>query len=489
MSLIEIHNVSKDFHTWFSHKPVIKDISLTICQGEFVVLIGENGSGKTTLVNLILGLVSPTTGDIKLMGTSPKSPNSKNYVGVVFQESNLPENMKVRELIQLVRSYYPESISTEELLEAFNLQKKQDDWANKLSGGWKQRLYFSLALASNPKLLILDEPTKEMDDAAYKEFWKQIENCQERGVSILMVTHLKSDRERLTKMANRIITLYSIEDAPLSGQLSEDVLSIALKVTQPDNSNTIKESTSSPFKSLNLVNLFIQQFWVEILQLLRTPIFLITIFLFAGFSALIPSGGENADKASVINFSVFTLLTISFERLGKRVAIERKNCWLKFIRSTPLPPIMYIAVKVSTALLISGFSLILIFVLNTKSHQLSGTFIDWIIPFLTLLLGIIPFALLGLGMSYLIDPKSYDPIAAVIMIIGLSTSGYDLNLSSTIQNLVAFSPFYHYLQLANLTVGLEDDSYLLMHILWLTWASVAFGTVAVWAYRQDRATQ
>ena len=115
MNLIELHGVSKTFHTWFSHKPVLANINLTIRQGEFVVLIGENGSGKTTLVNLILGLMSPTAGDIKLMGISPKFPDSKNYVGVVFQEANLPENIKVKELIQLVRSYYPESISTDKL--------------------------------------------------------------------------------------------------------------------------------------------------------------------------------------------------------------------------------------------------------------------------------------------------------------------------------------------------------------------------------------
>ncbi len=429
MKLIELRDVSKTFYTWFDRKPVLANINFAVCQGEFVVLVGENGAGKTTLVNLILGLMTPTTGEVALMGLSPKSPESKNHVGVVFQEANLPENMKVKELIQLVRSYYPNARSTEELLSAFKLDKKQDDWATQLSGGWKQRLYFALALASNPELLILDEPTKEMDDSAYEEFWKQIENCQERGVAILMVTHLKSDRERLTKMANRIVTLHSIDEVTESGQLSENLLDSTPKVTQSDKSSVVEQLSSSQLRSANHVNLFMQQFWAEILQLLRTPLFLFGILLFAGISAIIPGGNEVAAKQSMIGLSGLTLLTIAFDRVGKRVAIERKNRWLKFLRSTPLPPVIYIAVKVSTALLIGALSLILIFTLSARFHELSG-FSNWLTLFLSLLVGIVPFALLGLGLSYSIDPKSYDSIAGLILPIGIATCGIDLQISS-----------------------------------------------------------
>ena len=488
MKLIELRDVSKTFHSWFDRKPVLANINLTVCRGEFVVLIGENGTGKTTLVNLILGLMTPSTGEVALMGLSPKSPESKNHVGVVFQEANLPENMKVKELIRLVRSYYPNARSTEELLNAFNLDKKQDDWATQLSGGWKQRLYFALALASNPELLILDEPTKEMDDSAYEEFWKQIENCQERGVAILMVTHLKSDRERLTKMANRIVTLHSIDEAPETGQLSENLLDSNSKETQSDKSIVVEQLSSSQLRSTNYVDLFMQQFRAEILQLLRTPLFLFGILLFAGISAVIPVEGEDAAKQSLIGLSGLTLLTIAFDRVGKRVAIERKNRWLKFLRSTPLPPAIYMTVKVSTALLIATFSLTLIFVLSAQFHQLSE-FSNWFTLFLSLLIGIIPFTLLGLGLSYSIDPKSYDSIAGLILPIGIATCGLPISSLPIIQDLVAFSPFYHYAQLVSSTVGLVDNTYLWIHFLWLVWAGFAFGAVAVWTYQQDRAIQ
>ncbi len=483
MKLIELRDVSKTFHTWFDRKPVLTNINLSICQGEFVVLVGENGAGKTTLVNLILGLMTPSSGEVNLMGLSPKSPESKNHVGVVFQEANLPENMKVKELIRLVRSYYPNARSTEELLSAFKLDKKQDNWVAQLSGGWKQRLYFALALASNPELLILDEPTKEMDDSAYEEFWKQIENCQTRGVAILMVTHLKSDRERLTKMANRIVTLHSMDEVPASGQLSENLLDSTLKVTQSDKSSVVEQLSSSQLRSVNHVNLFIQQFWAEILQLLRTPLFLFGILLFAGISAVIPGGNE----ITMIGLSGLTLLTIAFDRVGKRVAIERKNRWLKFLRSTPLPADIYIAVKVSTALLIGVFSLILIFVLNARLHPLPEVS-NWATLLLSLLVGIVPFTFLGLGLSYSIDPKSYDSIAGLIIPVGIATCGIPVFLSPIVQDLVAFSPFYHYAQLVLSTVG-SGDHYLWIHLLWLAWTGFAFGAVAVWTYQQDRAIQ
>lgn len=145
--------------------------------------------------------------NVRLFGASPSSPESKLQLGTVFQEVTPPSSLKVRELIELVRSYYPNSISTEEVLETVGLVDKKNAFPSDLAGGQKQRLYFAIALVGNPKLLILDEPTKNLDAEGQEAFWHQVDCCRQNGVTILMVTHIKSDQEKLKDLATKIITL------------------------------------------------------------------------------------------------------------------------------------------------------------------------------------------------------------------------------------------------------------------------------------------
>ncbi|NJR16802.1 MAG: ABC transporter ATP-binding protein [Calothrix sp. CSU_2_0] len=184
LNLIELRQVSKTFRKGFSESTILQNIDLTIHKGEFVVLRGENGAGKSTLLNLILGLIKPSQGEVKLMGISPQDSASKLSVGVVLQETTIPKNVKVKELIQLLQSYYPQQYSIEDVLRKVKLEDKSEAWASSLSGGQKQRLYFALALVGNPELLILDEPTRNLDDKGYKEFWEQITACYQQGITI-----------------------------------------------------------------------------------------------------------------------------------------------------------------------------------------------------------------------------------------------------------------------------------------------------------------
>lgn len=107
MKVIEINNVTQTFRKGLSQKSILKNINLTINSGEFVWLKGDGGAGKTTLLSQICGLITPSSGEIKLMGFEPKDANSKLYVGVILQETQVPKNMKVKELLKLVRSYSP----------------------------------------------------------------------------------------------------------------------------------------------------------------------------------------------------------------------------------------------------------------------------------------------------------------------------------------------------------------------------------------------
>jgi ABC-type multidrug transport system ATPase subunit len=187
MNVVQLENISKSFNqSLFKKKEILTDINLNIQKGEFVVLKGANGSGKTTLLNLILGLLAPTQGEVNLFGENPKSFHSKTRLGVVLQKVSLPKNLTVKELVNLLRSYYPNPLSTEEILSTVNLKLKENNWASKLSGGEEQRLFFALALAGNPELLILDEPTRNLDEEGFIEFWEQIKICREKNITILL---------------------------------------------------------------------------------------------------------------------------------------------------------------------------------------------------------------------------------------------------------------------------------------------------------------
>ncbi len=489
LNLIKLRQVSKTFRKGFSESTVLQNIDLTIHKGEFVVLRGENGAGKSTLLNLILGLIKPSQGEVKLMGLSPQDSASKLCVGVVLQETTIPKNIKVKELVQLMQSYYPQKCSVEDVLRKVKLEDKSEAWASSLSGGQKQRLYFALALVGNPELLILDEPTRNLDDKGYKEFWEQITACYQQGITILMVTNNNSDWEKLNYLATRYINLHTITNSPVGGQLSEEINQTnSNQISTQKHQNKTLERIS--YNSSNYISkIFREQIWSEILQLLRTPAFLVGIALFASFVSFLPFRGENA-KEALASFSVLILLTICIDRLGKRISVERAEGWLKLLRATPLPPGIYIAAKVFTTLLLSAVTLILIMILGVWRLEIEANLQHLSLLFIGLIVGAIPFAVLGLALSYLTEPKSYDSIAGLSIPIGLATCGaLKLTKPSFFPDIVLFSPFYHYRELTLWAAGIDYDKHLLFHLLWLIWAGCVFGLLAIWAYQRDSITE
>jgi ABC-2 type transport system ATP-binding protein len=488
MKQIEVLHVSKSFRKGFGCEPVLNDIDLTICKGEFVVLQGDNGAGKSTLLNLIMGLLQPSSGQIRLMNSSPQLPESKNHVGVVLQDANVPKSLKVKELVQLVESYYVNPISTKEVLTKVNLQEKKDAWAASLSGGQKQRLYFALALIGNPELLILDEPTRNLDDEGYQEFWRQIAICREQEVTVLMVTNNRADWEEINQLATRIVKLQKLSEVSGGSQLVE-VTSFTRTISDQsdqvkDNDTPDKPAIHQARKSSPAIR---AQILVEMLQVLRTPSFLLGIFLLSGLTAMLPYPSE-LPKQPLVYLSGVILLTVAIDRLGGRIAFERAERWLKFLRTTPLTPTTYVIAKVFATLAVCAFSLLAVFGLAIGINQVHIDSNEIFLISLSLILGVIPFSILSLGLSYLIEPKSYNSISAVVIIVGLLTCGsIPLPRPQFSQDLVAFSPFYHYRQLVAWSAGLDYDNQLWLHLLWLLWFSIAFGFLALWAYKQDQA--
>ncbi|MGP8223583.1 MAG: ABC transporter ATP-binding protein, partial [Acidimicrobiales bacterium] len=137
----------------------VRGIDLVIAPGETVALLGPNGAGKTTTIDMVLGLTRPDAGSVSVFGVPPATAVRSGLVGGMLQTGSLPDCLRVRELISLVASYYPQPSDIEDVLRRTGLSDLAERWTTKLSGGQAQRVRFATALVANADLLVLDEPT------------------------------------------------------------------------------------------------------------------------------------------------------------------------------------------------------------------------------------------------------------------------------------------------------------------------------------------
>ena len=179
-------------------------LSLSLHRGEVVGLLGPNGAGKSTAVKLLMGLSSPTSGAVRIFGADPRNNVARLRTGVMLQVGRAPEMLRVREHIELFRGYYPNPMPYAEIIRAAGLEGIESTMFGQLSGGQKQRVLFALALAGDPDLLFLDEPTVGMDIKARRGMWTQIRSLAARGKTILLTTHYLEEADAL---AHRIVVI------------------------------------------------------------------------------------------------------------------------------------------------------------------------------------------------------------------------------------------------------------------------------------------
>jgi ABC-2 type transport system ATP-binding protein len=177
----------------------VRGLNLEIQQGECFGLLGPNGAGKTTTIEILEGLLEPTSGQVSILGYSWKQNERemREWLGISLQETRLSEKLTVRETIDLFASFYREPRPSEEVLEQLQLTEKADSWVGKLSGGQRQRLAVATALVCNPKILFLDEPTTGLDPQSRRQLWDIIRAFQADGGTVLLTTHYMDEAERL----------------------------------------------------------------------------------------------------------------------------------------------------------------------------------------------------------------------------------------------------------------------------------------------------
>jgi ABC-2 type transport system ATP-binding protein len=199
-TVASLHSVTKKF----GRQTALDRFSLELRAGEVVALLGPNGAGKTTAVRLLLGLSQATSGKVEIFGGNPRDRASRMRLGAMLQVGRMPETLRVREHLQLFRSYYPQPRPLDELLSVAGLAGLEERQFGKLSGGQKQRMLFALALCGDPDLICLDEPTLGMDVEARRAMWEQVRKLTARGKTILLTTHYLEEADAL---ADRIVVI------------------------------------------------------------------------------------------------------------------------------------------------------------------------------------------------------------------------------------------------------------------------------------------
>ncbi|WP_334332542.1 ABC transporter ATP-binding protein [Companilactobacillus sp. HBUAS59544] len=193
--VLQVDHLNKSYR----EKTILKDISFHLEDSSVVALIGVNGAGKTTLINTILELIPKDSGTIHF-----SIKNWRQITGVMMQDNLILNRIRVKEIINLTRSYFKTPLSYNTLIDLSGLKESQNTFINQLSGGQKRRLSFVLALAGNPEILFLDEPTVGMDSIARQDFWKSIAKLKRTGKTIFVTSHYL---EELENIADQILIL------------------------------------------------------------------------------------------------------------------------------------------------------------------------------------------------------------------------------------------------------------------------------------------
>ncbi|WP_410873291.1 ABC transporter ATP-binding protein [Nocardia sp. A7] len=195
---------TRDLTRRYDDKTALDGVSLDIPAGQVLGLLGPNGAGKSTLINVMVGLLRPSSGSVELCGGDPRNEATRRVIGVTPQETGLPETWRVAELVDFVSAHFPDPVGRTELLDRFDLAELADRQIGGLSGGQQRRVAVALAFAGRPRLVFLDEPTTGLDVDARRALWDGIRSFHADGGAVVLTSHYIEEVEAL---ADRVVVL------------------------------------------------------------------------------------------------------------------------------------------------------------------------------------------------------------------------------------------------------------------------------------------
>ena len=193
--MVEVFGLTKRY----AGRTAVNEITFSVGRGEIVGLLGPNGAGKTTTIEILEGLLTPDAGDVDVLGLrwADHQGELRQRLGIQLQETQLGDKLTVEETLRLFRSFYTRGRTIDELIGIVELESKRTSRVGKLSGGQKQRLSFACAIAGDPDLLFLDEPTTGLDPQSRRQLWTLLDQFRSRGGTILLTTHYMDEAEFL----------------------------------------------------------------------------------------------------------------------------------------------------------------------------------------------------------------------------------------------------------------------------------------------------
>jgi ABC-2 type transport system ATP-binding protein len=198
---IDVKGLSKSY----GGRKVVDSVDMQVATGRIVGFLGPNGSGKTTSLRMLCGLLTPDAGEGHVLGLDfrRQAPEVKRQVGYMTQKFGLYDDLSIRENLDFIARLFsmddrPRAVDG--ALQRLGLKSREKQLAGALSGGWKQRLALAACLLHKPRLLLLDEPTAGVDPKARREFWDQIHQLAQEGITVLVSTHYMDEAERCDEL-------------------------------------------------------------------------------------------------------------------------------------------------------------------------------------------------------------------------------------------------------------------------------------------------
>ncbi len=212
IAAIEVRGLTKSY----GDVHAVRGIDLTVERGQIFARLGPNGAGKTTTVEILEGYRSRDGGTARVLGYDPARQRQqlKRQIGIVLQSSGMDRYLTVSETVAMYAGFYPQPRPVDEVIELVGLEAKRDAQVLKLSGGQQRRLDFAIALAGNPDLLFLDEPTTGFDPSARHEAWEVIKNLAALGKTVLLTTHYMDEAQYLADQVAVISSGLIVAEGP-----------------------------------------------------------------------------------------------------------------------------------------------------------------------------------------------------------------------------------------------------------------------------------
>lgn len=232
---IEVRGLRKSY----GDVEAVAGIDLSVGVGEVFALLGPNGAGKTTSVEILEGYRERSAGEVSVLGHDPAKRERafRRRIGIVLQSTGIDPYLTVRETVDMFATYYPQPRNVDEVLDLVGLDEKRDTRVLKLSGGQQRRLDVAIALAGDPELLFLDEPTTGFDPGARRNAWVIVQNLTALGKTVFLTTHYMDEAQTL---ANRVAVISRgliVAEGPPSSLGGRDVAVSIIRFRAPDGAD------------------------------------------------------------------------------------------------------------------------------------------------------------------------------------------------------------------------------------------------------------